>query len=268
MFAELKTILKSVVHNLPVVSRGLASAVVGTVLMLAGCAGSPAGAGAHRTSTPAAQPRQLSGRAAVSPSQWVVVGDVDGDGKPDRAGIVDLDRRSAADPGAAADPWAYRLVVQLSTGRTVGTEFAAEPPQPGPRIFRRYVVGGTDLGGSGSPEVFVQINQGASTTFVSPFRLVGQQLRRLTIGKVAAIFGAGGTVASLEGFGCAKPYVVSWEATERADHHSYAETITRYALRGWRLAQVSKRHKTLRSSAVGDIRYPCPGLPEALNRAV
>src|SRR3954451_24816533 len=135
------------------------------------------------TAKPSASPTPTV-QVPKRPHPWQPVGDIDGDRRPDRARLVNLHR---ATPNAQFG-WAYRLDLRLSKDGSVSTDFQGDPPLPGAGIdFNPHVLGGADVDGDARPEVFVQVAHGASTAFVSPFRVLDQHLVQVTEGGSPAV---------------------------------------------------------------------------------
>ena len=197
-------------------------------------------------------------RKPVTARGWRDVGDTDGDGKPDRARVVDLHARSDNE----TRPEMYRLDLVSTADGTRHIRFGGDTPMPDTDAsFGVHVIGGADLDGDGRREVFVQIGHGASTAFVSAFRVLDNGgLAQLTVDGSPLDLGVNGSVGHLDGFSCHPPMLTAWSAGITQSQTYLVET-RRYHLMGARLEQasVSRRHAKSPPGAKGFIR--CPGLP-------
>ena len=127
--------------------------------------------------TPAATPSAASPSPPAGPSPaispapgWQAVGDVDGDGRRDRARLVYLG-------GYGPDNW--ELVVDMTTLGQQTVRFTGSPVLPG-NTAAATIAGSVDADRDGHAEIFVKADSGASTQFWTIFKLAGRQLRQVT----------------------------------------------------------------------------------------
>ena len=99
---------------------------------------------------------------------WQAVGDVDGDGRRDRARLVYL---------GGYGPGNWELVVDMTTLGQQAVRFTGNPVLPG-NIDAPTIAGSVDADGDGHADIFVKVSSGASTQFWTIFTLVGQQIGR------------------------------------------------------------------------------------------
>ncbi|MCW2598718.1 MAG: hypothetical protein JWM02_547 [Frankiales bacterium] len=155
------------------------------------------------TSTATAGPTPTTTR--VKPA---IAGDVDGDGNPDTVRTT-----------------ATLLTVVLSgTGRTVTAPIHAEAPRNAP------VVGSNDVDRDGFAEVFLQTAQGASTSFVTPYRFDGTTLRELQLDGGPLRLGIGGSVTHGDGFRCTPAGMLEVRSAESTDGKAFTIQIKTYRL--------------------------------------
>ena len=143
-------------------SRVRSIAAVGIIAAaLAGCASSAPATQTSATGTTAAATRPSSAPGAVgttlatSPARArsVAIGDVDGDGHPDRAQLVYLG-------GYGPDNW--ELVVNMTTLGQRSVRFTGGPVLRG-NIDAPTIAGSADADRDGHAEIFVKVDAGAST---------------------------------------------------------------------------------------------------------
>jgi hypothetical protein len=155
------------------------------VAALAGCTASTQASAVAATSA--------GGSPAVSPtSGWHAVGDVDGDGRRDRARLVYLG-------GYGLDNW--ELVVDMTTLGQQTVRFNGDPVTPG-GDDAPTIAGSVDADRSGHAEIFVKVGSGASTQFWTIFKLVGRQIRQVTSQGQPVRLAVNGTVTIQDGFRC------------------------------------------------------------------
>ncbi len=214
-----------------------AAAVAAVALSAAGCSGGSTGAvpsttpdvspTASATVTPLPPEEQPSDLPSAVPSTPVpsipvtkaaVDGDVDGDGEVDAV-------RATAD----------LLSVALSkSGRTVTAPVHADSPAA------PQVMGSTDVDRDGYAEVFVQTVQGASTTFLTPYRFDGTRLHEMQLDGSPALLGIGGSHEHGDGFRCTPEGRLELRsATANQDGSTYAVKVTTYRLSATDLVQLS-----------------------------
>ena len=157
---------------------------------------------------------------AGSGCAFVVQGDLDGDRRPDL-----LFSYAALGASGRARSWFLRAV--LASGRATSLEV----PQPS----QLEVLGMADVNGDGRQEGLVQLDQGASTSFVGIYTLDG---RRALVpvtedGDGPLRFGLNGSVTHGDGGGCAtgtdgKPRLVirSVERTNEGPYDAVVKTYT------------------------------------------
>jgi len=163
------------------VAGGIVAAV------LAGCA----------TTTPATRTSAdtpVVGVAAASPAhgRQAADWDVDGDGRPDRARLVYLG-------GYGPDNW--ELVVDMTTLGQQTIRFTGDPVLPG-GDDAPTIAGSVDADRDGHAEIFVKVGSGASTQFWTIFKLVGRQIRQVTIQGQPVRLAVNGSVTHQDGFRC------------------------------------------------------------------
>ena len=222
-------------------------------LALAGCSTSTP---ATRTSatiatSPAAATPPARGRQAAN---W----DVDGDGRPDRARLVYLG-------GYGPDNW--ELVVDMTTLGQQTIRFTGEVVVPG-NVDAPTIAGSVDADRNGHAEIFVKVSSGASTQFWTIFKLVGQQIRQVTIKGKPVRLAVGGSLTHQGGFRCAGATFVT--VTEGAEIPGYTRWIYErdtYAWSGGELVLLSARTGQVTSVRPGSppaaySGVSCGGLPE------
>ena len=172
--------------------------------------GPPTTAAPTATATPSAAP------TAVTRRRPALDGDVDGDGRKD-----------------AIRSTATVLTVELSGGgRTVTAPIHAEAPRSAP------VLGSTDVDRDGYAEVFVETAQGASTTFVTPYRFDGTTLRELQLDGGPARLGIGGSVTHGDGFRCTSDGLLEIRSADTSDGKTFTVHADLYRLNATQLVLV------------------------------
>jgi hypothetical protein len=221
------------------VAGGIVAAV------LAGCA----------TSTPATQtsavipataavaaPLATSPASGRKAADW----DVDGDGRPDRARLVYL---------GGYGPGNWEIVVDMTTLGRRSVRFTGGPVRPG-NTAAPTIAGSVDADRDGRAEIFVKVTSGASTQFWTIFKLVGPQIRQVTVKGQPVRLAVGGSLTHQGGFRCDGDAFVT--ATEGAELPGYTKWIYErdtYAWSGAELALVSRR--------TGQVTGVRPGSPPA-----
>jgi hypothetical protein len=166
---------------------------------------------AGATPTPTTSPSGTPGRQVPARDK-----DVDGDGEVDAITTSD-----------------GLLTVRLSgTGRTVTAVVTTEEPGAAP------VVGTADVDRDGRAEVFLRTGQGASTTFVTPYRFDGTTLRVVLLAGEQVQLGIGGSVTHGDGFRCTGDGLLEVSKAETEDGEAYTVAIETYRLRGDELVAV------------------------------
>ena len=203
-------------------------------VLLTGCSG-PAPTADHGPATPLPTVDVTTGAPALSPAATSTAsstpsatltaatrrkpaldGDVDGDGKKDSI-------RSTATV----------LTVELSgSGRTVTAAIHAEAPRSAP------VLGSTDVDRDGYAEVFVETAQGASTTFVTPYRFDGTTLRELQLDGGPVRLGIGGSITHGDGFRCTSAGLLEIRSADSPDGKAFTVHADLYRLGDTRLVLV------------------------------
>jgi len=228
-------------------AAGIAAAV------LAGCAASaPAAQTSATATTPtAATPSATSPSAGPSPAisptpGWQAVGDVDGDGRRDRARLVYL---------GGYGPGNWELIVDMTTLGQQAVRFTGDPVLPG-NTAAPTIAGSVDADRDGHADIFVKVSSGASTQFWTIFKLVGRQLRQVTSQGQPVRLAVNGTVTHQDGFRCdGAQFVTVSEATEPPGYTTWTYERDTYAWSGAELVPVSKQ--------AGQVTSAQPGNPPA-----
>ncbi len=214
-------------------AAGIAAAV------LAGCAASaPAAQTSATATTPAAAtPSATSPPAGPSPAisptpGWQAVGDVDGDGRRDRARLVYL---------GGYGPGNWELIVDMTTLGQQAVRFTGDPVLPG-NTAAPTIAGSVDADRDGHADIFVKVSSGASTQFWTIFKLVGRQLRQVTSQGQPVRLAVSGTVTHQDGFRCdGAQFVTVSEATEPPGYTTWTYERDTDAWSGAELVPVSKQ---------------------------
>jgi hypothetical protein len=170
------------------------------LLAVAACAGSSSPAAQQtrvspeRTPSPTAAPTATRMPSPTPTPTAVAVpahrpardDDIDGDGHPDSVHVA------ATDNGDGT----WTLVARLSALGRRSVDVPADTPTP------PHVAGIVDADGDGYAEIWVQTGAGASTSFLTPVRLVGDRLRVVELNGSPAQLGEGGSVTHGDGFAC------------------------------------------------------------------
>ena len=226
-----------------VMSRVVRTAAAGIVVaVLAGCSPS-----ASTMARPPATPPPGGPSPAISPAPgWQAVGDVDGDGRRDRARLVYLG-------GYGPDNW--ELVVDMTTLGQQAVRFTGGPVLPG-NTAAPTIAGSFDADRDGHAEIFVKVDSGASTQFWTIFKLVGRQIQQVTSQGQPVRLAVNGTLTHQDGFRCdGAQFVTVSEATEPPGYTTWTYQHHTYAWSGAELVPVSKR--------TGQVTSTRPGSPPA-----
>jgi hypothetical protein len=235
------------------VGRTAAAGIVAAAL--AGCATSTSTTQTSVTATTptAATPSATSPPAPAGPSPaisptpgWQAVGDVDGDGRRDRARLVYLG-------GYGPDNW--ELVVDMTTLGQQAVRFTGDPVLPG-NIDAPTIAGSVDAERDGHAEIFVKVSSGASTQFWTIFKLVGRQIRQVTSQGQPVRLAVNGTLTHQDGFRCdGAEFVTVSEGTELPGYTTWIYERDIYAWSGAELVLVSQQ--------TGQVTSARPGNPPA-----
>jgi hypothetical protein len=230
---------------------------------LAGCSGSapatqtspttttpPAATGSATTTAPAAPaapattPAAATTSAGPSPaSGWQAVGDVDGDGRRDRARLVYLG-------GYGPDNW--ELAVDMTALGQQTVRFTGDPALPG-NLDAPTIAGSADADRDGHAEIFVKVSSGASTQFWTIFKLAGGQIRQVTTQGQPVRLAVGGSVTRQGGFRCeGAQFVTVTEGTEPPQYTTWTYERDTYAWSGAELVLLSKRTGRVTSAQPGN----------------
>jgi hypothetical protein len=224
------------------VGRMVAGGIVAAVLV--GCAAS-----ASTNQTSATAMTRTAGTPSAGPPPapgWQAAGDVDGDGRPDRARLVYL---------GGYDPDNWELVVDMTTLGQQTVPFTGSPVLPG-NIAAPTIAGSADADRDGHAEIFVKADSGASTQFWTIFKLVGRQIRQVTSQGQPVRLAVGGSVTHQGGFRCdGAQFVTVSEATEQPQYTAWTYERDTYAWSGAELVPVSTQ--------TGQVASAQPGNPPA-----
>lgn len=233
------------------VGRMVAVGIVAAAL--AGCATSTsttqtsATAATPTVATPSATSPSAGPSPAISPAPgWHAVGDVDGDGRRDRARLVYLG-------GYGPDNW--ELVVDMTTLGQQAVRFTGDPVLPG-NIDAPTIAGSADAERDGHADIFVKVSSGASTQFWTIFKLVGRRVRQVTSQGQPVRLAVNGTLTHQAGFRCdGAQFVTVSEGTELPGYTTWIYERDTYAWFGAELVPVSKQ--------TGQVTSARPGSPPA-----
>ena len=167
---------------------------------------------------PTPTPQSARSPAAAAPRGPAAQGDVDGDGEPDQVAVG-----------------AQLRVVLSASGRTVSSAIDADASP----VAR----GVEDVDRDGRAEVFVRTAQGASTTFVTPFRYDGTRLAPLTVDGTPVRLGIGGSATHGDGFSCTEAGTLVVRSAQQAEDGTWEVSSTTYEVRGHALAGVEASGK-------------------------
>ena len=167
------------------------------------------------TQTPASPTPSGAPAASKPPKGPAAQGDVDGDGTADEI-AVDED-----------------LTVVLSgTDKAVSSAFQTDTAP--------VTSGAEDVDRDGRAEVFLKTGQGASTTFLTPFRYDGRTFAPLTLDGEQAKLGIGGSATHGDGFSCTEAGTLVVRSASSDDGTSFTVTATTYRIDGHRLVQTGR----------------------------
>ena len=242
------------------VAAGIAAAV------LAGCtASAPATQSSPTAATPTAvtssatSPSTPAGPSqAISPTPgWQAAGDVDGDGRPDRARLVYLG-------GFGPDNW--ELVVDMTTLGQQTVRFTGDPVLPG-NTAAPTIAGSADADRDGHAEIFVKVSSGASTQFWTIFKLAGRQIRQVTSQGRPVRLAVNGSVTHQDGFGCNGTQFVTVHEGVARNYTTWSYERDTYTWEGSALVFVSRQTGQVTSAPAGNppaaySGVSCGGLPQ------
>jgi hypothetical protein len=224
---------------------GCVAAVGIAAAALAGCSGTTPAA---QTSATMPMTPAVVGAAATSPARGRQAADwdVDGDGRPDRARLVYLG-------GYGPDSW--ELVVDMTTLGQQAVRFTGDPVLPG-GDDAPTIAGSFDADRDGHAEIFVKVGSGASTQFWTIFKLVGRQIRQVTVQGQPVRLAVNGTLTHQGGFRCdGAQFVTVTEGTLLPGYVKWRYERATYAWSGAKLVLLSRR--------TGQVTSPRPGDPPA-----
>jgi hypothetical protein len=214
------------------VGRVVAGGIV--AIVLAGCASS------------ASQARATATASARVASRWQAVGDVDGDGRPDRARLVYL---------GGYGPGNWELVVDMTTLGQQVVRFTGGPVLPG-NLDAPTIAGSADAERDGHADIFVKVDSGASTQFWTIFKLAGRQIRQVTSQGQPVRLAVNGSDTHQGGFRCeGAVFVTVNEGVELPGYTTWSYERDTYTWSGAELVLVSKR--------TGQVTSARPGSPPA-----
>lgn len=169
--------------------------------------------------SPQASPARATTAPAPRPKGPAAQGDVDGDGEPD---LVTVDEN---------------LAVELSgSGRTVASAFETDTSP--------VTSGVEDIDRDGRAEVFLRTGQGASTTFLTPFRYDGSRFAPLTLDGQQVKLGIGGSATHGDGFSCTEAGTLVVRSASSDDGTTFTVTETTYRIDGHALVQTGRTTAT------------------------
>ena len=218
------------------------------VAVLAGCATS-APATQTGTATPTTPTtRAVAARPTTSPARGRQAADwdVDGDGRPDRARLVYLG-------GYGPDNW--ELVVDMTTLGQQTVRFTGDPVLPG-GDDAPTITGSVDADREGRAEIFVKVSSGASTQFWTIFKLVGRQIRQVTLGGQPVRLAVNGSLTHQGGFRCDSAQFVT--VNEGVVLPSYTRWVYERDTYAWSGAEL-----ILLRARTGQVTGARPGSPPA-----
>jgi hypothetical protein len=218
------------------VGRMVAGGIVAA--MLAGCATSASTTQTSPTATtpaaatPSATSLPAGPSPAISPTRGrQAVGDVDGDGRRDRARLVYL---------GGYGPGNWELVVDMTTLGQETVRFTGDPVLPG-NTAAPTIAGSVDAGRDGHAEIFVKVTSGASTQFWTIFKLAGRQIRQVTIQGQPVRLAVNGSVTHQDGFRCNGTQFVTVHEGVARNYTTWSYERDTYTWEGSTLVFVSKQ---------------------------
>ncbi len=159
-------------------------------------------------------------------------GDVDGDG------IADTVTTTADGSGSTAT-----VVADLSRlGRQTVSVATTYPPA---------ILGIVDVDKDGYSEIFVQVDQGASTAFFTVIKLVNGRLTQVTLDGQLARLALGGSVMHISSLGCTNGHLIeaSWNSSDQAQ--TYQGELDVYGFSGSQMVLLSKTTHTFVTNGPG-----------------
>jgi hypothetical protein len=210
----------------------IAAAIAAAVL--AGCSGSapPTQTSPATTAPPPATTAPPPATANPPAGSWQAVGDVDGDGRPDRARLVYL---------GGYGPGNWELAVDMTRLGQQAVRFTGDPVLPG-NLDAPTIAGSADAGRDGHAEIFVKVSSGASTQFWTIFKLAGGQIRQVTSQGQPVRLAVGGSVTHQGGFRCeGARFVTVTEATEPPQDTTWTYERDTYSWSGAELVLLSRQ---------------------------
>lgn len=193
------------------------------------------------TPTPSATP---SATAKPQPTRPVKLpgadGDVDGDGKADQISVAPVP--------AAAGVWTVTLRLSALGARRGQVHADTEQPR---------VAGVVDADSDGFGEVFLTVDQGASTAFWGVLRVVGGVVREVTSDGQPLHLAVGGSVTHGDGFVCREDVKTSRGrelvvySGDSFDGTTWEGTITSYAWEGGSVRVVRQRNESFPTDGSG-----------------
>jgi hypothetical protein len=185
-------------------------------------------------------------RAVTSPAPgWQATGDVDGDGRQDRARLVYLG-------GYGPDNW--ELVVDMTTLGQQAVRFTGGPVLPG-NTAAPTIAGSADAERDGHAEIFVKVDSGASTQFWTIFKLVGRHLAQVTRQGQPVRLAVNGSDTHQDGFRCDGAQFVTVHEGVTRNYTTWSYERDAFAWSGAELVLISKR--------TGQVTSAQPGSPPA-----
>jgi hypothetical protein len=180
----------------------------------------------------------------ISPAPgWQPVGDVDGDGRRDRARLVYL---------GGYGPGNWELVVDMTSLGQQAVRFTGDPVLPG-GTDAPTIAGSADADRDGRAEIFVKVGSGASTQFWTIFTLAGRQIRQVTSQGQPVRLAVNGTLTHQAGFRCdGAQFVTVSEGTELPGYITWIYEVDTYTWQGSTLVLVSKQTGQVTSARPGD----------------
>ncbi len=124
------------------------------------------------------------------------------------------------------------------------------------------LIGGADIDGDGSHELWAKVDSGASAEILGLFAFADCEVRTVDLDEAPATFPVGGSVGSSAGLDCAAPGIVVFSASSN-DGQTYETTSTSYRLEAGELSFVGADAGTVDVGDPGFDRYSsfsCKGL--------